>query len=108
MLEQYARAQTNNGKRIVRWNKDESEIRLIGRQPAQIAYGLAALAVQSKPEGIFISCGNFATASIIDALEDDFGVPVVTSSQASFWYALRRAGLGHSIEGYGTLLKRTL
>jgi maleate cis-trans isomerase len=85
--------------------KNESEIKLTGRQSAQIAYELAAMVARSNPEAIFISCGNFATAPIIDYLEKDFSVPVVTSSQASFWYAIRRAGLNLSLEGYGVLMK---
>ena len=88
--------------------KNESEIRLTGRQSAHIAYELAALAAKSEPDAIFISCGNFATAPIIESLEIDYGMPVVTSSQASFWYALRKAGLKLSMDGYGILMKKPI
>lgn len=88
--------------------KNESEIKRTGRQPAHIAYELAGSAAKSGPEAIFISCGNFATAPVIEPLEVDFGIPVVTSSQASFWYAVRMSGLKLSIEGFGTLLKKNL
>jgi arylmalonate decarboxylase len=88
--------------------KNESEIRSIGRQPSQIAYEIAALAAQSSPDCVFISCGNFATAPIIESLECDFGISVVTSSQASLWYALRVAGFNIALDSYGNLMKRTV
>jgi len=88
--------------------KDQTEIRLIGRQPAHIIYELARVAARCRPECIFISCGNLATAPVINSLEIDLGIPVVTSSQASLWYALRTAGLNLPVEGYGMLLQRTI
>jgi len=85
--------------------KDEYDRKLIGRQPAEIAYGLGSRVARSDPDCVFISCTNFATAPIIDALEADLGIPVITSNQASLWAALRTAGLKLSIEGYGSLLR---
>jgi arylmalonate decarboxylase len=87
--------------------KDEYERKLMGRQPAQIAYTLAFQLAKSKPECVFISCTNFASAPIIETLEADLGIPVVTSNQATLWAALRKAGLNAPIEGYGTLMRKT-
>ena len=86
--------------------KEETERKLIGRQPAQTAYELALDLARCKPEGIFISCTNFASAPIIETLEADLGIPVVTSNQATLWAALRKVGLKASIEGYGILMRR--
>lgn len=55
-------------------------------------------------DGIFISCTNFPSIEIIEALERDTRKPVVTSNQASFWEALRLAGVNVAITGYGRLL----
>ena len=55
-------------------------------------------------EAIFLSCGDMATLSIVDKLEKTLGKPVVTSVQATFWGALRAAGIDDRIDGYGTLL----
>jgi len=85
--------------------EDEYHRKLIGRQPAQIAYELAVRVAKSKPDCVFISCTNFAAASMIEALEADLGIPVVTSNQASLWAALRAAGLNVRIEGYGRLMR---
>lgn len=86
--------------------KDEYHRKLIGRQPAQIAYELAFRVARSNPECVFISCTNFATAPIIESLESDLGIPVITSNQATLWAALRMAGLKLKIEGYGSLMRK--
>jgi arylmalonate decarboxylase len=85
--------------------KKEYDRKLIGRQPAQIAYELASRVARSHPECIFISCTNFATAPIIESLETDLGIPVVTSNQASLWAALRTIGLKLPVQGYGSLMR---
>ena len=85
--------------------RDEYERKLMGRQPAQIAYALAFQLARSKPDGVFISCTNFAIAPFIETLEADLGIPVVTSNQATLWAALRKAGLKAPVEGYGSLLR---
>jgi maleate cis-trans isomerase len=54
---------------------------------------------------VFISCTGFAAIPIIEQLEADLGKPVVTSNQATFWAALRRAGLNDRVGGLGRLLK---
>lgn len=86
--------------------KTEYDRKLKGRQPAQIAYELAFRVARSNPDCVFISCTNFASAPIIEALESDLGIPVITSNQATLWAALRSAGLKVKIEGYGILLRK--
>ena len=43
--------------------------------------------------------------AIIDRLERDTGLPVLTSTQFSLWAALETLGYDGRIEGYGTLLR---
>jgi maleate isomerase len=57
-------------------------------------------------EAIFISCTNFRTIEIIQELEEATGKPVISSNQATLWYALRKLGLKDSIKGYGQLLEQ--
>ena len=59
-----------------------------------------------NPDGILISCGNFRTFEIIQQLETDSGLPVVTSNQAGLWRALRLAGVQDRIDGLGRLLEQ--
>jgi maleate cis-trans isomerase len=58
-----------------------------------------------KADGILISCGGFRSFEIIDTLERDTGVPVVTSNQASLWQALRMCGIPERIPGLGKLFR---
>lgn len=67
-------------------------------------YRFAREAFVPGAEGLFVSCLNLRSHDAIAALEDDLGVPVVTSPQAVLWNALRLAGLRASIPGYGRLL----
>ncbi|CAB50011.1 maleate cis-trans isomerase family protein [Pyrococcus abyssi] len=62
----------------------------IGKLEPYIAYRLAKASFTGDVDGIFISCTNFRTFEIIEKLERDLGVPVVTSNQATLWMALRQ------------------
>lgn len=59
----------------------------------------------SGADGFFLSCGNVRTLDIIDTLEAETGLPVVTSTQATIWMALRLAGVDDPIPGFGALLR---
>lgn len=59
----------------------------------------------SEAEGIFISCTNFRTMEIIDKLEKDTKVPVVTGVQATLWKCLKKVNCNEPILGYGKLLE---
>jgi maleate isomerase len=53
---------------------------------------------------LFISCTNLPVVRMIQELEAQYNVPVITSNQASMWLALRSLGQG-PVEGYGILLQ---
>jgi len=53
---------------------------------------------------IYIGCTNLPVIHLIDKFEKKYGVPVVTSNQASFWAAINGSGV-KSIDGYGALLQ---
>lgn len=44
-------------------------------------------------EAVFVSCTNLATYDVIEPLEAELGVPVVSANQATMWAALALAGL---------------
>jgi len=73
--------------------------------PPGFFYRLAKEAFVKDADAVFLSCGNIRTIEIIDYLEKDLGVPVVSSIQASIWKALRMGRINEKIEGYGKLLK---
>jgi maleate isomerase len=57
----------------------------------------ALLADADEPDGAFISCTNYPSLSVVNALERDLGVPVITSNAATVWDALRTANV--DVEG---------
>jgi maleate isomerase len=59
-----------------------------------------------EAEGLFISCTTFRASDVIEVLERDLGVPVVTANQATLWNMLRMAGIKEKIDGYGQLFSR--
>jgi maleate isomerase len=58
-----------------------------------------------QAEAIVISCSNFRTLDLIEALEKKYGKPVVTSNQAAMWKTLRRIGDRRAIAGAGRLFE---
>jgi len=79
---------------------------MIGRLPPQIAYELGLQVNGKENEAIFLSCTNFRTVEIIQRLEEETGKPVISSNQATLWYALRRLGIRDSVKGFGRLLEK--
>jgi arylmalonate decarboxylase len=68
------------------------------------------LAGQSRKEApradaMVISCGGLRTLGVTKPLEDKYGLPVVSSTPASFWAAVRLAGHSGKVSGYGSLLE---
>jgi maleate isomerase/arylmalonate decarboxylase len=57
-------------------------------------------------DALLISCTDFPTLPLLPVLEAELGVPVVTSNQATFWAALRAAGIVDRFERFGALLAR--
>jgi maleate isomerase len=57
-------------------------------------------------EAYFLSCTNIRAVEIIEPLEEDLQLPVISSNQAMIWHCLRKGGLSDAIPGYGRLLRR--
>jgi maleate isomerase len=71
----------------------EGDDRRVARiDPASTRAALLAAAQSPGTEALFASCTNLQTFSIIDEVEAQTGLPVVTSNQALIWHMLRLAG----------------
>lgn len=66
----------------------------------------AAMEIGRTPgvQAVFLSCTNLRTLDIIDDLERDLGIPVVSSNQALAWHMSRIAGAPLAPDAPGTLL----
>ena len=62
---------------------------------------------RDRPETdtVYIPCPHFATLGVIEALEGEFDVTVITALQAIVWNALRKCGIDDRIGACGRLLR---
>jgi maleate isomerase len=58
-----------------------------------------------EADGIFISGGCLRTLEIIATLEEDTGLPLVTTTPANVWKLLQLTGVKDPIYGFGKLLE---
>lgn len=65
---------------------------MIPRVHPQDIYDCAKRVCTGKESALFISCTNLRAGEIIEDLESDLGIPVITSNQASLWAILRYLG----------------
>jgi arylmalonate decarboxylase len=78
-----------------------------GRKSEADIIALSDTAVAKAPdaEGILISCGGLKTLGVAKPLEECHGIPVVSSTQAAFWAAMRLVGESGHVAGRGRLLE---
>ena len=81
------------------------EHRNIARIRPEEVYALAKRVDRPEAAAILLSCTDLATLDVIERLEAGTGKPAVSSNTATFWFALRRAGIDDRLDGFGQLLK---
>lgn len=70
---------------------------------ASYRFAREVVAASSGADGVLF-CSALRTFEVIDALESDTGMPVVTSNQAALWHALRSCAIPDRLPGLGRLL----
>jgi maleate cis-trans isomerase len=73
-------------------------------ETAERAYALARSVDCAEAQAVFLSGTGMPTLPVLEMLETDLGKPVISSNLAMMWHALRVAGVGAKIAGYGRLL----
>ncbi len=78
-----------------------------GKLSEDLALELARQLMADHPEAdcIHFASAHWPTAFAIEPVEQELGIPVMTSQQAIVWKALRSAGVTEPIEGFGRLLR---
>jgi maleate isomerase len=71
-------------------------------------YEWARAHVPAEAEAVFIGGNGFRAVGVIQALEEDLGVPVLTANQVLCWHLLRLAGTRAPVVGYGHLFAQPL
>lgn len=77
----------------------------IGRLDVNTALELGRRIACPEAQAIAFLCTNWQSMAIIDQLERDTGLPVLSSTQFSIWAALKTIGYEGRIQGYGRLLR---
>ena len=75
----------------------------IARTPLDAVADHARAAFVPGAEALLITCTDFPSLPLIRPLEAELGVPVVTSTQATLWAALRAAGIADAPPAGGRL-----
>jgi maleate cis-trans isomerase len=72
-----------------------------------VVVALARAAMVTDADAMLIACTDFGTLPVVDILEADLGIPIVTSNQAQLWATLHAASVHEPILGWGRLLDGT-
>ncbi len=96
---------TEHGFQVVGYGRLEN-VHNIYEETAERAYRLARNVDRPEAQAVFISGTGLPTLSVLAMLEADLGKPVISSATAMMWQALRLAGIGEPIHGYGGLLSQ--
>jgi maleate isomerase len=78
---------------------------VVGRLSVDTAYDLALEVDHPGADAIVLSCTNWQTMDALERIEQETGKPVISTTQASIWGALRAVGYTEPVPGYGKLLR---
>ena len=84
---------------------EDVEARVARISPASISEAAVALARRGGLDGIFISCTNLRTLSVIEPLEKEIGLPVLSSNQVLAWHMARISPAPITLSGPGLLFE---
>jgi maleate cis-trans isomerase len=65
---------------------------------------LARAADAPAAQAVLLSGTGLPTVGVLERLEQELGKPVISSTQAMLWHALRVAGVPDAVHGFGRLL----
>lgn len=108
----YAREWTLRGKAhlqahgigVASWGHLDDVSNIYDETPER-AYALARRVDVAEAQALFLSGVGMPTIDVIARLEHDLGKPVISSCSAMVWNALRAAGVGAKVTGFGRLFE---
>ena len=82
---------------------EEVERNVARISPHSLTRASQIIAAETHVDGIFLSCTNLKTLGVIENLEAELGLPVISSNTALAWHMARRAHA--TVEGPGKLFR---
>lgn len=79
----------------------------IGEKHPEEVYQAASEVDLNDADGLFISCTAYRTFGILEQLEQDLDIPIISSNQATLWDALQTIQVDPSMVELGTLLSNS-
>jgi maleate isomerase len=75
--------------------------------PVHASYKIAKrlYAKARDADGVFIPCPRWPTITDVALLEEEIGKPVITSSLACSWYAMKLIDIRENVKGFGRLME---
>ena len=83
----------------------ESDVDIARLQPKQIKAAVIDT-YDTNADALFMSCTALRAADVVEELEAELGVPVLSSNQCMFWQALRLSGYTKPVTGFGRLMRQ--
>ena len=74
-------------------------------KPEVVADTITQVVKDQDPDAVLVSCTGVRALNVLKALENQLGIPILTSNQCMFWAAIRAAGSTAVSTEYGTLLR---
>ena len=87
---------------------EEVEARVARIAPASLVRAAREIAAGGGIDGLFLSCTNLRTFDILDDLETELGLPVLSSNQVLAWHMARLSGLASQARIPGRALAKTV
>ncbi len=88
--------------------EEKNDIRVARIDAASISNGIRTLARREVCEAVFLSCTNLRALDLIAPLEEELGIPVLTSNQVLLWHMLHLAGQSTHGKPFGALMRSSL
>mgnify|MGYP002621760600 CR=1 FL=1 len=69
---------------------------------------IARLAAAANIDAVYVSCTSLKLAEAIEKIEEEVGLPVLSSNHVMAWHALRLGNVQQPIEGFGRIFRHSL
>lgn len=83
---------------------EEGDDRVVARiTPASVEQAIYQTIEGHSVDAVFVSCTNLRVGSIISKVEENLGIPLLSSNQTMAWHMLRLAGISEPLPQFGKL-----